>query len=438
MEIDKTTLNDLAIFDTEEAFSVFSKLNFSTTSNGRDQLKKNLTSPLGSIEAIKAIQQTLQLIISKEQQWPQQISNGTIMVIERFFEATLDPIPGQVSSIGAYSYKLLHNPDYSLAKYSAGHCIDFIKGMMQLQQLFPDDNTAQPLKKVLQDAGAIIKKGQFNYIDFNVKTSELPIPILLQLAHFLRYHFKAQFLQLLQLHAQLDAWYGMAMAVKKYHLAFPTFRDTDKPFLDARGLYHVLLDKPVAYDTRLNQESNFLFLTGANMAGKSTFIKSVGLAAFLAHLGMGVPAASMELSYFDGMLSNINVIDNISKGESYFFNEVQRIKSTIGKINDGRKWLILIDELFKGTNVQDAMKCSIAVIEGLLKIRNSLFILSTHLYEIGEALQKHDNIHFSYFETSIHNGQLSFNYQLREGISSDRFGYLILKKEGVVDMLEKL
>src|SRR6476620_1439794 len=199
-----------------------------------------------------------------------------------------------------------------------------------------------------------------------------------------------------------------------------------------------MIPSPVAYDVNLNRQTNFLFLTGANMAGKSTFIKSVGTAVFLAHTGMGVPAQNMELSIFDGMLSNINVIDNIARGESYFYNEVQRIKATIQKVNDGRKWLILIDELFKGTNVQDAMKCSTAVIEGLLKVKNSIFILSTHLYEIGEALKTHPNIHFNYFETKVLNDQLSFNYQLREGISNDRLGYLILKREGVVKMLEDL
>jgi DNA mismatch repair ATPase MutS len=174
------------------------------------------------------------------------------------------------------------------------------------------------------------------------------------------------------------------------------------------------------------------------MAGKSTYIKSCGAAIYLAHAGMGVPARKMMLTYFDGMLSNINVIDNIAKGESYFFNEVQRIKNTILKINDGRKWLILIDELFKGTNVQDAMKCSTAVIEGLIKIKNSVFIVSTHLYEIGTDLAKHSNILFNYFETSVEGDQLNFSYELKEGISNDRLGYLILKKEGVVKMLEDI
>jgi DNA mismatch repair ATPase MutS len=174
------------------------------------------------------------------------------------------------------------------------------------------------------------------------------------------------------------------------------------------------------------------------MAGKSTLIKSVGASVFLAHIGMGVPATSMRLTMFDGLISNINVVDNIAKGESFFFNEVQRIKNTIQKINDGRKWLVLIDELFKGTNVQDAMKCSTTVIKGLIKIPNSLFILSTHLYEIGEELKHFPNISFRYFETDVKDDQLHFSYQLKEGISNDRIGYVILKREKVVEMLEGL
>ena len=174
------------------------------------------------------------------------------------------------------------------------------------------------------------------------------------------------------------------------------------------------------------------------MAGKSTFIKAVGSAVYLAHLGMGVPAEEMRLTLFNGILSNINVVDNIVKGESYFFNEVQRIKNTIIKINDGKKWLVLIDELFKGTNVQDAMKCSSTVIKGLIKIKSSLFILSTHLYEIGEELKAYPNISFRFFETNVKEDQLEFNYQLKEGISNDRLGYLILRREKVVDLLEGL
>jgi DNA mismatch repair protein MutS len=230
----------------------------------------------------------------------------------------------------------------------------------------------------------------------------------------------------------------MAVAVQHYKLHFPLFRASDTAFVNAQALYHILLPVPVPCDIVLDTHRNFLFLTGANMAGKSTLIKSIGAAVYLAHLGMGVPAKQMELSLFDGILSNINVSDNIVKGESYFYNEVQRIKTTILTINNGKKWLVLIDELFKGTNVQDAMKCSSTVIKGLIRIPNSLFILSTHLYEIGAELKVHPNIVFRYFETSVKNEQLEFSYQLKEGISNDRLGYLILKREKVVELLEKL
>ena len=71
-------------------------------------------------------------------------------------------------------------------------------------------------------------------------------------------------------------------------------------------------------------------------------------------------------------------------------------------------------------------------------MKNSLFILSTHLYEIGEELKTYSNISFKYFETLVKDDQLEFSYQLKEGISNDRIGYVILKREKVVEMLEKL
>jgi len=438
METDKTTLADLSIFNAEEDFSVFNKLNLTRTISGREQLRNNFNHALRSVEEIKGVQQTLQLILREQKHWPMQVSNGTIMVVEKFYDASIDEIPSQPSSFSSFNYKLFHGPDFSFVKYSAIHCFDFIKGMQLIIDHFLHDHTPAPLKKILQHAKLIISKPQFEVVSKHKSANELPIPELLHLANFLRYRYKQNIHELLAIYAQLDAWYGMAQAVEQYRLVFPVFTNGEQPFISAKGLYHILLETPVAYDVELNPEQNFIFLTGANMAGKSTFIKSIGTAVFLAHLGLGVPAQQMQLSLFDGLLSNINVVDNINKGESYFYNEVQRIKATVNKINDGRKWLILIDELFKGTNVQDAMKCSSTVIQGLLKIKNSLFILSTHLYEIGAELKDHPNISFKYFETSVINDRLEFSYQLKDGISNDRLGYLILRQEGVVELLEKL
>lgn len=438
METDKTTLADLSIFSAEEENSVFNKLNYTRTGMGSDQLRANFSTPLSSIEEITGIQQTLRIIGKGQQFWPMQISNGTIMVVRKFYDTTIDEIPEQPTAFSSFTYKLFHGPDFSLVKYSAGHCFDFIKGTQEIVTRFFADDCPVPLKKLLVQAKELLAKEPFRIVEKNTSAKSITVPELLRLARYLRYNYKQQMMQLLAIYAQLDAWYGMTRAMESLGLVFPEFIPGDQPVIASSGLYHILLEKPVSYDITLNPESNFLFLTGANMAGKSTFIKSVGTAVFLAHTGFGVPARSMQLSLFDGLLSNINVVDNIVKGESYFFNEVQRIKATITRINNGKKWLILIDELFKGTNVQDAMKCSSAVIEGMLKIRNSLFILSTHLYEIGEELTKYPNISFKYFETSVTGDQLQFSYQLKEGISNDRLGYLILKKEGVVDLLESL
>jgi len=438
METDKTTLNDLSIFNHEEEFSVFSKLNFTRTVGGREKLRQIFSKSLNDIQSINDVQKTLQLLLAKESQWPLSISNGSIMMIHKFYETSIDQPPPHPSLSSAHYYKLFHGPDFSLVKYSTGHAFDFIKGMQHILAVFLNDETPDNLKKLLDKTKSIIKKQQFDIISKKEKSNDLTITEMLTLAYFIRYHYKQHLFELIEIYFHLDAWYGMAMAVKEFQLNFPVFTISEEPVLKAEKLYHILLDNPVAYNIELNAKNNFIFLTGANMAGKSTFIKAVGSSVFLAHIGMGVPAKSMELSLFDGLLSNINVVDNVIKGESYFYNEVQRIKNTILKITDSRKWLILIDELFKGTNVQDAMKCSTVVIEGLIKIKRSLFILSTHLYEIGDELKKYPNIDFKYFETNVTDDKLSFSYQLKNGISNDRLGYLILKKEKVIELLEGL
>lgn len=438
MEVDKTTLYDLNIFDREGVHAIFERINYTLTTNGEAQLRSFLTHPLNSLTNINNVQETIQCILTALDSWPTNISNGTLMVVEKYYDTPVQIITGQVSNYKAILYKITNGPDYSLIEYSVMHCFDFIKGLKIITQLLTNEQNPAPLQSVLLGIGAMVNKPALGIIDKHPNAKALSKKEMLQLGFYLRSGFKTEMKVLLELHARIDAWYGMAMAVKKNNLVFPTFIDTNVPIMEAKGLYHILLANPVPYDITLNTNTPFIFLTGANMAGKSTFIKAVGIAAFLAHIGMGVPATSMELSILDGMLSNINIMDDISKGESYFYNEVQRIKSTINKINNGKKWLILIDELFKGTNVEDAMICSKVVIEGLIKIPQSLFILSTHLYEISTSLSHHSNITFCYFETTVNQDAFSFNYQLKSGVSNDRLGYLILKKEGVVSLLKSL
>lgn len=436
MEIDNITYEDLSLFNKVEEFSIFHKLDFTRTKGGRDVLLEYFNNPFSKLEPIQATQAILALILEVVDEWPSSISNGTLMVMERFYETAIDDIPHGHNLPAAISYKIFHSSDYSLVRYSVGHFADFVRGMFKISDLLNRPGSPPLLTGLLERTRRLLDQDILRQL---ASTSGKLKPLqVIYFGHYIRHGFRTALQALVDIHHRLDAWYSMAMAMRRYSFAFPVFAEEEDPFLEAAQLYHLLLPKPVAYDVRLDRNTNFLFLTGANMAGKSTFIRSVGIVVFLAHLGMGVPARSMRLTLFDGILSNINIEDNINKGESYFFNEVQRIRNTLEKIGNRKKWLVLMDELFKGTNVQDAMKCSSTVIKGLIRIRRSLFILSTHLYEIGDELKQYPNILFSYFETAVKDDQLEFSYQLKPGISNDRIGYLILKREKVVEMLEKL
>ncbi len=438
MQIDSISFSDIAIFHHEEEYSIFHKLNFTRSGAGKEYLRHYFSQPFDSIEKIEGTQHILRTLLEVLHQWPQGTSNGTLLVMDKFLEYPLDAISEGAHSLNNITYKILHSADYAMVKYSVAHFADFLRDMKQVISLLEGLNTHKSLWMYVERAAQILREPALEALSEWPVEKKFSIKKNLYFAYHIRGNSKYNLQELIQIYGRLDAWYSMATAIKKYNLCFPQFVKKEAAHIKAEGLYHVLLQKPVTYGIEMDDHQNFLFLTGANMAGKSTLIKAVGAAVFLAHIGMGVPATSFKLSLFDGLLSNIDVSDNVVKGESYFFNEVQRIKNTIEKVNSGKKWLVLIDELFKGTNVQDAMKCSLAVIKGLIKIKSSLFILSTHLYEIGPELQEYPNIHFRYFETIINDDQLSFSYQLLPGISNDRIGYVILKREKVVEMLDNL
>jgi DNA mismatch repair ATPase MutS len=438
MQIDKTSFNDISIFHQEEEYSIFHKLNFTKTVGGKEWLRRFFSEPHSDLKRILGTQTIIKSLLEHLDEWPTEITNGTVIMMDKFLDYNLDTISQNQNVLNNLSYKLLHAADYSMVKFSMKHFADFFRGLKKLLQFFSNANLPVQIQFYVERIQKALQNESLLRLADIPADEKLSMAQNLYYANLFKLHYKTEAHELMDIFSRFDAWYSMAMAVKTYDLQFPDFRDQDQPYLKAEGLYHVLLQAPVAYDLIMHPEENFVFLTGANMAGKSTLIKAVGSSVFLAHIGMGVPAKNMELSLFDGLLSNINVSDNIAKGESYFFNEVQRIKNTIYKINNGQKWLVLIDELFKGTNVQDAMKCSLTVIKGLMKIKNSLFILSTHLYEIGEELKKFPNISFKYFETTVTEDQLEFSYQLKDGISNDRIGYVILKREKVVEMLERL
>ena len=191
-------------------------------------------------------------------------------------------------------------------------------------------------------------------------------------------------------------------------------------------------------DVLFDDQQHLCFLTGPNMAGKSTCMKAFGVAVYLAHCGLPVPAARMELSVFKGLFTTINLSDNLSLGYSHYYNEVARVKYIVEQVRDLQNVVVVFDELFRGTNVKDAYDASCAVIGGLARLKYGVFMISTHIVEVAEFLKPFPSVCFRFFEIDMTTGEPRYTYCLREGVSDERIGMYILKKAGVVDLIEAL
>ena len=434
VQVDSITLKDLSVFNGEA--NLFSLIDLSTSIIGSDQLRSYLQHPSNSIENLLSIQACVLYWTRHLDDWDSLISNGTLVMLKDFFEHSdgLQYRPSSLMfSLDAKLQKLFNKNAYSLLQFSVFHLIDLVKGLQQLVQI-EDENT--PV--LVQQAHAI-------FIDFLAQdaSKELlqldkksPLRRLMHAGYMARRELKRYLSRMMDAFAKMDAWHAMAKAGQTLGFTMPEIVNQEGMILEGEGLFHPLLTHPVPFDLSLDKSQNMLFLTGANMSGKSTLMRTLGLGALLAHIGMAVPATHFKISFLEGIITNMQVEDNIFKGESYFFAEVQRMKTTAQKIQKSKRHLVLMDELFKGTNVHDAYECSKAVIKALISHKDNLLALSTHLYELYDDLKMEKSVAFRYFNTIINEeDRYSFTYKLKEGVSNDKIGFLVLKQEGVLDML---
>lgn len=436
MILDKTTLQDLSFLQGEHA--VFSLINRCTTQAGTEVLRKQVQAPPGNYEQLKEQQDAVRFWMSYPDSWTKRISNGTLVMIGKFYESA-DGIGGKTNPLGLFinsmMQKVFNRNAYSFVRFSVSHLIHFLKGCHELVQL----RQYEPPVVITRELGALAEMLDLPLCQSLIRTSDdAPQALMMELSYRSRRELKHLIFRVMDRYALLDALQSMARATIEHQWNMPELLPSEALHYQAQQLYHPLLRQPVAYDIEYSRERNFLFLTGANMSGKSTLIRSMGVGALLAHIGMGVPAKGMQISFLEGIITNMQVEDNIFLGESYFFAEVQRMKLTAQKLSRNRYHLVLMDELFKGTNVHDAYECSRAVVEGLLQQQDNIMALSTHLNELSENLKEQPNIWFRYCYTHITaDGKYEFTYQLKEGVSKDRIGYLVLKNEGVLDLLAK-
>ncbi len=436
MHLDKQTLEDLSFFSTEDEYALFYRLDRSATNGGRKKLLDLFRNGLDTPEQILAQQDTVRYLTTHLQAWPVQITNGTIVMLEKYLESNLpciEQLHDPMLIFKAWFTKNINRTDFNLIRFSVEQTADFMGGLQQMLDYFKDKETPAQLQQCLKQLNDVLQAEHLPEIQ---KDKLLQARYTLQTDHLIRRKAKRSLRLMMENFFKLDSWFSLAKVGKEMHFTFPELLKSDEPLFETQNLFHPLLPDAVSYTLDADTSHPFLFLTGANMSGKSTFIRSLGAAVYMAHLGMAVPAAAMRLSFYEGICTNINVTDNIFKGESYFFNEVQRVGATIRQINQPGNWLVLMDEMFRGTNHTDALACSVTVMDGLLKRKNCIFVLSTHLHEVAVHFDEHPKIHFKYFETKLYDDDhFEYTYQLKDGVSDEKLGLLILKREGIDKLL---
>jgi len=204
--------------------------------------------------------------------------------------------------------------------------------------------------------------------------------------------------------------------------------------LKADNMGHPLIhaEKRINNSFYIDGNQQIIIVTGANMAGKSTFLRTVGVNMVLGMTGMPVCATAMEFVPVD-VFSNMRTTDSLFDDESYFFAELKRIKAILDELSNGRKMLIILDEILKGTNSVDKLQGSQKLVKRLIG-KNASAIIATHDLKLTEMANEHpEAIKNQCFEIEISNNEMHFDYKLRTGVTNTMNATFLMKKMGIIE-----
>ena len=213
------------------------------------------------------------------------------------------------------------------------------------------------------------------------------------------------------------------------HFVYPTFNNQYRINFEDVGHPLIAENERITNNITLD-EAHFIILTGSNMSGKSTFLRTLGVNMLLAQVGLPVCAREAAIHPLP-LLVSMRLSDSLSDGKSYFFAEINRIEQIMTALKRER-CMVLLDEILRGTNSEDKQYGTIKIIERLLLLK-AIGIVATHDIEVCKTADRYpQQLQNKCFESYIHEGELSFDYKLREGICQNKNATFLMEKLGII------
>ncbi len=233
--------------------------------------------------------------------------------------------------------------------------------------------------------------------------------------------------------AELEALLSLSsLAINYPEWCYPEIADGDGYTLSAQSIAHPLINSKnrVDNDFELNNELKIDIITGSNMAGKSTFLRTLGINTVLALTGAPVCAKSMQVSVIT-IISYMRIKDSLNESTSTFKAELDRLQMLLAAVSGHEKVYFLIDEMLRGTNSVDKYKGSKAVIEQLIS-KKGVGLVATHDLQIALLEQKYpDYVRNFYFDIQVVDGEMLFDYKIKHGECKTFNASLLLKQIGI-------
>ena len=443
--VDKQTLNDLGIFSHKKEISIYGLFNNARTRGGAQILEEMFYNPLDNYELIRRRAALISYFQRTDAGFPFKAIwfDAAEFYLSDTDERTRIVASHAEKSEGANIQRKLKkliktDTEFEQAEQGMVSLINIVNTLDEFTKAMLSDDEIRKVTVTLYKIREIIESETFKPVLEAKGIEHLELEQAAFFDNLLRYDHNDKVRTLLDYIYHLDVYISVAGVAKERGFVMAQALPAEDNVMDMRGVFHPMLKKPIANDVVISKENNIVFLTGANMAGKSTFMKTFGICVLLAHVGFPVPAQSMTFSVREGLFTTINLPDCLNQGFSHFYAEVRRLKRCAKSVNRWPRLVIIFDELFRGTNVKDAYDATVAVTEAFSEKDSCIFMISTHIIEAGEDLQKKcNNIEYIYLPTVMEGSVPRYTYKLEKGITEDRHGMIIIRNEGILDILNK-